>query len=187
MISGNWGQVWDGIVNILSGVWNAIEAVISGALAIVSSVIGAALNVIRSIFSAAWNGLIGLVSGAWNGITGAISSGVSSAVSFVSSLPGKILSALSGLGSLLAGVGRNMMEGLIVGLKASMSRIAEAMLAPIRTSVDAVKSFLGIHSPSRVMRDEGQAIGEDVAGALPVGYVQPSAPPPGGVAAAVRD
>ena len=162
-ISGNWGQVWDGIRNIVSGVWETIKALISGALAIVASVISAALNVVRTIFASAWNGLVGLVSGAWSGITGAISSGVSSAVSFVSTLPGKILSALSGLGSLLSGVGRNMMEGLIGGVQAAAGRIKDAVLGPIRDSVEAVKSFLGIHSPSRLFRAIGGFTGEGMA------------------------
>lgn len=163
VISGNWGQVWAGLGNIVSGAWNLIKSVISGALAIVKSVIGAALSLIGSLFSSAWNGLTGIVSGAWSGITGAISSGVSSAVSFVSSLPGKILSALSGLGSLLVSVGTNMMQGLIDGAKSMAGKIASAVLAPIKDAVDGVKSFLGIHSPSRLFREIGGFTGEGMA------------------------
>ena len=163
LISGNWGQVWQGLQNVVSGVWNTIKSLISGALAIVSSVISAALGLIRSVFSSAWNGLVGLVSGAWSGITSAISSGVSSAVSFVSSLPGKILSALSSLGSLLVSVGSNMMQGLIDGAKSMAGKIASAVLAPIKDAVDGVKSFLGIHSPSRLFRAIGVFTGEGMA------------------------
>lgn len=166
VISGNWSQVWAGIVNILSGAWNLIKSVITGALSIVRSVIAAALNVIRAVFSAAWNGLVSVVSGAWNGITGAISSGVSSAVSFVSSLPGKILSALSSLGSLLTSVGRNMMQGLINGVQSVAGRIRDAVLGPIKNSVEAVKSFLGIHSPSRLLHSIGVFTGQGMANGL---------------------
>jgi hypothetical protein len=126
---------------------------------------------------------VSVVSGAWNGITGAISSGVSSAVSFVSSLPGKILSALSGVGTFLVSVGSNMLEGLIGGVQAVAGRIAEALLAPIRNSVDAVKNFLGIHSPSRVTHDAGRVLGENLADAVALNYVEPPVPPAGGLAA----
>jgi len=160
IITGNWSQVWDGIKNIVGGVWNAIKAVITGALSIVLAGITASLNIIRSIFSSVFGGLIGLVAGAWSGITGAISSGVSAAVSFVAGLPGKILSALSGLGSLLTSVGSNMMTGFLEGVKAVAGRIRDAVLGPIKDSVDAVKSFLGIHSPSRLMRGVGRNYGE---------------------------
>lgn len=163
VISGNWAMVWQGIQGIFAGVWNLIKSIVTGALAIVGAVIGAALANIRTVFSAAWNGLTGIVSGAWSGITGAISSGVSSAVSFVAGLPGKILSALSGLGSLLVSVGSNMMQGLIQGVQAAAGRIAEAVLAPIRNAVDGVKSFLGIHSPSRLMRSIGVFTGQGMA------------------------
>lgn len=159
-ITGNWSQVWAGLGNIIAGAWNLITSVISGALGIVKSVIGAALSVVGSIVAAGFNGLIGVVSGAWNGITSAISSGVSSAVSFVSALPGRIVSALSSLNGLLVSVGSNMMQGLISGVQAAAGRIKDAVLGPIKNSVDAVKSFLGIHSPSRLFAEIGGYIGD---------------------------
>jgi phage-related protein len=160
VITGNWSQVWAGLGNIVSGAWNLIKSVVLGALSILQSVISAALNIIKSVFSGAWNGLVSIVSGAWSGITGAISSGVGSAVSFVSSLPGKITGALSGLGSLLVSVGRNMMDGFLDGVKAVAGRIKDAVLGPIKDSVEGVKNFLGIHSPSRLMRGLGNNTGE---------------------------
>jgi len=160
VITGNWSQVWAGLGNIVSGAWNLIKSVVLGALSILQSVIGAALNIIKSVFSGAWNGLVSIVSGAWSGITGAISSGVGSAVSFVSGLPGKILGVLSGLGSLLISVGRNMMDGFLEGVKAVAGRIKDAVLGPIKDSVEGVKNFLGIHSPSRLMRGLGNNTGE---------------------------
>lgn len=160
VISGNWKQVWTGLGNIVGGAWNLIKSVITGALAIVKSVITAALRLIGSIFSGAWNGLVGLVTGAWNGIKNAVSSGIDGAVAFVTGLPGKVTSALSGLGTLLVSVGRNMMDGFLRGVKAVASRIKDAVLGPIKDSVEGVKKFLGIHSPSRLMRGLGENTGE---------------------------
>lgn len=37
-------------------------------------------------------------------------------------------------------------------MQAMTRRIADAVLDPIKDSVDAVKSFLGIHRPSRMIR-----------------------------------
>jgi len=163
VISGNWSQVWSGLGNIVSGAWNLIKSVITGALSIVQSLISAALNAVSSVFSSAWNGLKGIVSSAWNGITGAISSGVGTAVSFVSGLPGKILSALSGLASLLIDVGSNMMQGFLNGVKAVAGRIKDAVLGPIKDSVEGVKNFLGIASPSRLLRSFGEFTGQGFA------------------------
>jgi len=163
VISGNWGQVWDGIKNIVAGVWNTIKSLISGAINIVLSVISSVLGVIGSLWSSAWNGLKSLVSSAWSGITGAISSGVGRAVAFVSELPGRILSALSGLGSLLTSVGTNMIDGLIGGVKRAAGRIKDAVLGPIKDSVAAVKNFLGIQSPSRLFRSIGEFTGQGMA------------------------
>jgi phage-related protein len=163
LISGNWSQVWTGIETVFAGVWNLIKSIVIGAVAIVTSAIRAALSNIAAVWSAAWSGIKSVVSGAWSGITGAISSGVASAVSFVAGLPGKILSALSSLGSLLVSVGSNMMQGLIQGVQAVAGRIKDAVLGPIKDSVDAVKGFLGIHSPSRLFIGIGEFTGEGMA------------------------
>jgi phage-related protein len=163
IISGDWSAVWAGIQNIAAGVWNTIVSLISGAINIVRSVISSVLAAIGSIFSGAWNGLVGIAASAWNGITSAVSTGVGNAVRFVSGLPGQIMSALSGLGGMLTSVGTNMMSGFINGAKSMAGRIAEAVLAPIRNSVEGVKNFLGIHSPSRLMRGFGRFTGEGYA------------------------
>lgn len=162
-ITGNWSQVWTGIVTIFSGVWNLIKAVVSGALAIVKSVIVAALGLIKAAWNGAWTSLSQMFGSAWSGITSAISSGISNVVSFFSGLGSKVLGALGDFGSLLTGVGRNLIEGLIGGVKAVAGKIKDAVLGPIKDSVDAVKSFLGIHSPSRLFREIGGFTGEGMA------------------------
>jgi phage-related protein len=162
-ISGDWGMVWDGILNILGGVWNTIVSLVSGAIQIVFSVISSILGAIGSLFSSVWNGLIGVVSGAWNGIVSAVSTGIGNAVRFVGEMPGKTISALGNLAGLLVSAGGDMMRGFIEGVKGVAGRIAEAVLAPIRNSVEGVKNFLGIASPSKLMKKFGGWTGEGYA------------------------
>jgi len=163
VITGNWSQVWNGIVAIFSGVWNLIKALVTNAINTVKVVITAALGLIRAAWSGAWTSVSQIFGSIWSGLTGAVSRGIGNVVSLFSGLGGKILGALSGAGQWLVSVGRNIIEGLIGGVKAAAGRIADAVLGPIKSAVDGVKGFLGIHSPSRLFREIGGFTGEGMA------------------------
>lgn len=149
LITGDWSRAWDGIKQILSG-----------AVALVSSIITGAVDIWRSVITNTWNAVTGAVSAAWNAIKGAVSSGVDGVVSFVRGLPSGVVAALGNIGSLLVSAGRDLINGLINGVKQVAGNIAESVLAPIRNSVSAVKDFLGISSPSRLFRQFGAWTGE---------------------------
>lgn len=135
VLTGNFSQAWQGAQQIVSGVWGVITGVINGARSIIAAV------------------LVGIVSNVQNMASG-IGSGISNAVSFFTSLPGRIAGALAGAGSWLVDVGRNIIEGLISGLRSMGSSILNAVTGPIKDAISGAKSLLGIHSPSRVFRDE---------------------------------
>lgn len=160
VVTGNWSQVWAGLGTIVSGAWALIKAVILGAIANAAALVRGLLALIRSLFVSAWSGLGGVVSGAWSSFTGAISSGIGDVGSFLAGVGPRLLSGLGDLTGMLVSVGRNMLLGLVDGVKESMSRLAEGFLAPIRNSVEGVKSFLGIASPSRLLIAAGEEAGE---------------------------
>ncbi len=149
IITGDWSRVWSGL-----------GAILSGALDLILSIIRGVFNTIVSVFVGIWNTLVSIVSGAWSGITSAVSSGIRSVIDFFSNLGSSILSALGDFGSLLLGAGRNLIDGLINGVKAVAGKIKDAVLGPIKDSVDAVKNFLGISSPSKLFRQIGVFSGE---------------------------
>lgn len=149
IITGDWSRVWSGLGDILSG-----------ALDLILSVIRGVFNTIVSVFVGIWNSLVSIVTGAWNGIVSAVSSGIRSVVDFFSNLGSSILSALGNFGSLLLSAGGDLINGLLNGVKAVAGKIKDAVLGPIKDSVDAVKNFLGISSPSRLFRQIGEFSGE---------------------------
>jgi len=51
-------------------------------------------------------------------------------------------------------VGKNILDGIAEGLKSVASNLVDAAKGAAGEALDSVKDFLGIHSPSRVMRDE---------------------------------
>ena len=51
-------------------------------------------------------------------------------------------------------VGSNIIDGIKNGISSAAGRIADAAKEAAREALDAAKNFLGIHSPSRVFRDQ---------------------------------
>lgn len=161
IISGNWSQVWEGIGNIFGGIWNTIVAVVSGALQIVGSVVMAGLQLVFSFVGSILGNIGRFFSDTWNNVIGGVSGFIGSLIGFFTSLPGKIMDALSGAGSWLLDVGKNIVQGLIDGAKGMVDRAVQAIKDIGGAMLDGVKGFLGIKSPSvRFRREVGQQAGE---------------------------
>lgn len=71
---------------------------------------------------------------------------------------------LSDLPGYFKAIGQDMIQGLINGIKSMAVAVVDNIKSIGTSAVSGLKSILGIHSPSRVMRDEvGQMIGEGIA------------------------
>lgn len=77
-------------------------------------------------------------------------------ISFVKTIPGKILRGFGKAGSLLVDVGKNIVTGLRDGIAGAWHFVTDKIEALINKIPKKVRELLGIHSPSRVMK----AIGE---------------------------
>lgn len=178
-----WTQFGDQIITVAQGAWTAISGVIEGALQVIRGiveVITAAIHGdwagvwagIEDILAGTWNAMVALVEGAFGVLRGVVSAGVEILLGIVRGIPGAILGALGGLGDLLWEAGRDLLRGMINGLRSMAGALADAALAPVRAAVNAVKSFLHIGSPSKLFEGfgvnmgQGMAIGLDRSGDL---------------------
>lgn len=153
-VQGNWSGVWAGIGNVVMTAWNGIKANVVAGINAVSGVISSVMGSVSALWSGAWNAVKGLTSSVWNGITNVVRNGVNGVVNTVNNIGGKIRSAFNGAGSWLISAGNNIIQGLINGIKGAISNAVAAVKGAASSIVDAAKSALGIHSPSRVFRDE---------------------------------
>lgn len=153
-VQGDWNGVWNGIGNIITTVWNGIKANVSAGINAVSGVISSVMGSISAYWSGVWNAVKGLVGSAWNGITSTVSNGVNNVMNTVKGIGGKIRGAFSGAGSWLLDAGQNIIMGLVNGIKNAIGAAVNAAKTAASNVVSAAKSALGIHSPSRVFRDE---------------------------------
>lgn len=74
-------------------------------------------------------------------------------------LPGNIQNALSGAGNALFGAGRQLVQGLINGVRSAAGDLASQARSVVEGAINAAKSALGIHSPSKVFAEIGRQTG----------------------------
>lgn len=111
--------------------------------------------------------------GAWfRGVYDGAVTHLSNLVSWVRGLPGMILGALGDLGSLLVNAGRNIIQGLINGLRQAGSAVRDFLLGLVQDAVGGVLGYLGIASPSRLMQQIGsqtaQGFATGIANGIPL-------------------
>ncbi|HEY3683473.1 MAG TPA: hypothetical protein VGL93_10560 [Streptosporangiaceae bacterium] len=118
-------------------------------------------NAVNGVISVVgWFGSLPGKMSAWIGRTkDAAVSRFNAMVSWVRGLPGKILSGLGRLGTLLVNAGRDLIQGLINGVKAMASSIASTARNVVAGAVSSAKKALGIHSPSKVFKSIGKYVG----------------------------
>lgn len=176
--------VFNAIKAVSSSVWNSIKSVVSSAVNGIRSVVTTVFNAVRSVVSSVMTAVKSVISSAWNGAKSIVSSAVNSIKSTVSNvfnaLKTVVSNAMSGVKSAiesgwnkakgfleginLFSIGKNIIEGLIKGIKNMAGAVGGAIKSVADGAVNSAKKALGIHSPSRVMRDEvGYWVSEGLA------------------------
>lgn len=175
-IQGDWSGAWNAIQGVVTTVWNGIKSVITTTINGIRSVISSVMNGIRSVMTSVWNGIKSVTSSVWNGIKSVVSSGMSAIRSVVSSMMSTVRSVFSSgwnaarsvtssgihgavnvvrsAASEMVSAGRNFVMGFVNGIRGAIGAAASAAANMARSAMNAAKSALGIHSPSRVMRDQ---------------------------------
>jgi len=138
--------------SIWGAIWGAIQAVVSAILPIIQGYIRAwqaALQGdwyafganLRQAWDAAWALLAQIVSNAWPGIKTAIGQLIRNVISFFTQTDWRQ-------------IGKAIIDGMIAGLKNGVGAFVSALQAVVKAAIGALKGFLGIHSPSKLFRDE---------------------------------
>ena len=114
-----------------------------------------AYNTVRGAFDSV-RSAVTATAGKFSDFARVVRQRVSDVVSTVQALPGKIRAAFGNAGSLLVEAGRNIIRGLISGIKAMAGAAADAALSVVKGAVDKAKGFLHIKSPSRLWAEIGK-------------------------------
>lgn len=175
-IQGDWSGAWNAIKGVAETVWNGIKTVVTTTINGICSVITSVMNGIRSVMTSVWNGIKSVTSSVWSGIKSVVSSSMSTIRSVVSSMMNAVRSVFSSgwnaarsvtssgihaavnvvrsAASSMASAGRNFVMGFVNGIRSMIGAAVSAAASMASSAVNAARSFLHIHSPSRVMRDQ---------------------------------
>lgn len=148
--------------SIFKAIWNVVSSIFSAIWRTISSILGGIYSVVRSVF----NSILGFVRGVWNWIRNAIISPIRSAYNAIAGVIGNIKdkvvsgirSAINAVGNFVSNAvtaGKNLIDGLVRGIGNAKDAVVNKIKDICGGALDAVKSFFGISSPSRVMAEMG--------------------------------
>lgn len=162
---------------VLSGLPQALESGVE----IAGSVATGILNNLPAVLGAITSVLVQLIATILSHLPEILQTGLELIGSLVAGIIEAIPDVVEGAGQIVSEIwdtiketdwlqlGADIISGLVNGLKNGISRIAEAAKEVAGSALDAAADFLGIHSPSRVFRDE---IGRNIALGLAEGIRQ---------------
>ncbi|MEX3469076.1 hypothetical protein QJ729_01840 [Staphylococcus hominis] len=146
------GSQW--VSSIASTLASFVSSVISGFVRVVSSVAQYMAQALSRVISGGAQWVSGIVSAMSNFVSSVIS-GFVNAVSQVQSGMQRAYSTIVGFVGQFASAGMDLMRGLVQGIMNGMSWVVNAARNVAKSAVNAAKSALGIHSPSRVFKEIG--------------------------------
>ncbi|WP_397537877.1 hypothetical protein [Rummeliibacillus pycnus] len=130
------------VVSLVTGVVNKFGELKTSASNKVSEMVSAVTNKFREMVSAVGNKM--------SEIKGKVENGWNKAKSFLDGID-------------LVAVGKHIIQGLINGITSKVKDVASAAKSVAKAAKDAITGFMDIHSPSRVMDQQGQYTGQGYA------------------------
>lgn len=131
---------------------------------------GQVARVLTAIVVPALNVVAALLRGDFSGAFRALKELVGNVISFVkdqfTKLPGQILGAVANFGSLLVSAGRDLIQGMINGIKQMAGSLVDSAKGVVSGAINGAKSLLGIKSPSRVFYVIGTQTGQGLVNGL---------------------
>lgn len=140
---------------LMDGLVENMPAIMEGLTSVLMAIIDSLPTFIPQLLTAA--GIL------FMGIVQAIPSIVGHLLSALGSLIGQGVDAIKGFAGDMMNAAGDLLQGLIDGLWNSAGDVANALWDIARNAVDSFKSFFGIASPSRLMREMGGYIGQGLA------------------------
>lgn len=138
------------------GAWSAVRGAVTGAVSAVRGAVVGGFNAVRSAIVSAVTGAWSATVAKFNAIKVAVATAILGVIKTTIGIKDKVIGALSGAASWLVSAGRDLIQGMINGVKAMAGNIAKAAAGVVGDAVNAAKAKLGIKSPSTVFLEIGR-------------------------------
>lgn len=172
----------DILLSILKGISNNISAIVQSAIDIVIHFLQAITAKLPDVIQKGVDLIVAFVSGISKAIPQLVDTGFKMIIDFINGLAQSmetnipvlmeaiehlVKSIISGITTGLTGgiddcidSGKNMMKGFAEGIEGQYQQVVDTATGVISGAVDAIKDFLGIHSPSKLLSELGEYSGE---------------------------
>lgn len=143
--------IWNTITTIFNAVFNFISGILSGIWSIVTSVFNAIAGFIGSVFGWIRDNIVKPIQEAYNKIAAVVGS-------IKDTIVGAIRKAIDGVVGFVSdaiNAGKNLIDGIVKGIGNAKDAVVNKIKEICTGALNAVKSFFGIKSPSRVMATMG--------------------------------
>jgi phage-related protein len=140
-------SVFDSISSIVTNIMSAISGTITSAWSTISTGVSNTVNGIKSSVESIFNKLSSTISNIWD----TIKSNVSTKVKGVADA---VTDKFNGLVDSVKSIGSNIVTGLWNGISDKFSWLTGQLSSFASSVTDSLKSFFGIHSPSKLMKEE---------------------------------
>jgi phage-related protein len=151
-ISEFWRNHGEQIKTMVSAVWTILKTIVLTGIRQVANVITLVLAIINGDWSAAWQAFQNIVR-----------TGVNATITILKSLGTLVVAALSFVVTRLYEIGKNIIQGLLNGIKSGVSAVYETVTGIANKVIGIFKTIPDVQSPSRVTTEIGEFIVEGLA------------------------
>lgn len=148
------GQLPGKIASFLAGALSAIAGWASNAIAKAAEAGNGVLSAIGNFFGQIPGKIASLLAGALSALATWAANMAAKARAGMNNVRNAIVSTLQSIPGRVASVGRNIVQGLWNGIQGAAGWLLGRIKGWCSNILNGIKGFFGIHSPSRVMRDE---------------------------------
>lgn len=174
-----WAGVASQVIGAISGIIGAVSnaaGTFSRFAGTVGSVVGSVIGFVTNMASAVVSAIQGAISnassiwdGGWFGMNNTVWTTGAQIISFVASLPGRIMGALGDLGGLLVGSGQALIQGFIDGIRSMIDvavGAAQAVVSAVRNLFPFSPAKEGPFSGKGYTTHSGRALMRDFGGGM---------------------
>ena len=167
------------ITNYVSGLLSALPSVLQSGVQMILRLVDGIINNLPAIVAAAAQAIARFVASIASNLPQILSTGIkiigelaSGLIRAIPNLVGKIPQIISAIKDAFLSVdwisvGVNIIKGIASGVASAAGQLVDAAVSAATDALNWVKSKLGIHSPSRVFRDQ---VGKNMALGIGVGF-----------------
>lgn len=127
ILTGDWNMAWEGVKTTYGSVWEGIKGVAHGGAEILKGTLATNLYYIKSIWEGVWDGLKTRFNDVFARLPQAARDNMNGILETIRSIPSAIQGIVSSAGEWLYDAGRNVISGLVRGIRNAIARVRDTL------------------------------------------------------------